>query len=75
MLLAICGIPRTERRQLSDKEAVKCPTRREVVDLGGVLESFGVELLVVIASVIILSRIHSILADSKDSPCADEHQA
>lgn len=72
LLLAICGIPRTER---SDKEAVKHLTRREVVDFGEVLECFGVGLLVQRGSVIILSLIHSVLADSTDPPCTNEHQA
>lgn len=75
LLPAICGIPRTERRQLSDKEAVKHPARREAVAFGEALDCFVVGQLVWIASVIILSLIHSILADSTDSPCASGHQA
>lgn len=45
-----------------------------MVAFGEVIECFGVELLVQIASVIILSQIHSIFADSTDSPCTNGHQ-
>lgn len=60
---------------MSNKEAVEDPTRREAAAFGEVLECFGVGLLVWIAPVVILTLIHSILADSTDSPCTNGHQA